>query len=42
MKSLKENLQQAWYQQKLNVDQHWTERSFEVGDVVFLRLQPYR
>ena len=24
------------------VDRHWIERSFEVGDLVYLRLQPYR
>ena len=23
-------------------DRHWIERSFEVGDLVYLRLQPYR
>jgi hypothetical protein len=27
---------------KLQADQHHSERSFEVGDWVFLRLQPYK
>ena len=42
LKSLKENLQQAQNQQKLYADQQRVERSFEVGDMVYLRLQPYR
>lgn len=42
MKSLKENLQQAQNQQKLYADQHQTEHNFEVGDMVYLTLQPYR
>jgi hypothetical protein len=29
-------------QQKMYADRHRTERSYEVGDLVFLRLQPYR
>jgi hypothetical protein len=39
---LKENLQTAQNRQKMSVDKHRIERSFEVGDLVFLRLQPYR
>ena len=42
MRSLKENLQHAQNQQKMYTDRHKTERTFEVGDMVFLRLQPYR
>ena len=42
MKSLRENLQQAQNQQKMYVDRHRIERAFEVDDMVFLRLQPYR
>ena len=39
---LKENLQATQNQQKLYVDRHRVEHSFEVGDLVYLRLQPYR
>ncbi|KAH9320558.1 hypothetical protein KI387_015197, partial [Taxus chinensis] len=42
LKELKESLQHAQNQQKMYADQHRKERSFEVGDMVFLRLQPYR
>ena len=42
LKVLKENLQAAQNQQKLYADRHRIERSFEVGDLVYLRLQPYR
>ena len=42
LKILKKNLQTAQNQQKLYVDKHRIERSFEVGDLVYLRLQPYR
>ena len=41
LKILKENLQIAQNQQKLYADKHRIERSFEVGDLVYLRLQPY-
>ena len=39
---LKENLRTAHNQQKMYADKHRIERSFEVGDLVYLRLQPYR
>ncbi|XP_059068173.1 uncharacterized protein LOC131858745 [Cryptomeria japonica] len=42
MRSLRENLQQAQNQQKMYADRHRIERAFEVDDMVFLRLQPYR
>jgi hypothetical protein len=42
LKVLKENLQTAHNRQKVNADRHKIEHSFEVGDLVFLRLQPYR
>jgi hypothetical protein len=42
LKLLKENLQTAQNRQKISADRHKIERSFEVGDLVFLRLQPYR
>ena len=42
IRSLKDNLQHAQNQQKLYVDRKRTERSFEVGDLVFVRLQPYK
>ena len=42
LKLLKENLQTTQNRQKMSADKHGLERSFEVGDLVFLRLQPYR
>jgi len=39
---LKDNLIQAQERMKKWTDLHRTERSFVVGDMVFLRLQPYR
>ena len=42
LKLLKENLQMAQNQQKISADRHRIERNFEVGDLVFLRLQPYK
>jgi hypothetical protein len=42
LRALKENMRVAQDQQKMYADRHRTERSFEVGDLVFLRLQPYR
>jgi hypothetical protein len=35
-------LQSAQNQQKIYADRHRVECSFEVGDLVFLRLQPYQ
>jgi hypothetical protein len=42
LRVLKENLQVAQNQQKMYADRHRVERNFEVGDLVFLRLQPYK
>jgi hypothetical protein len=42
LKLLKENRQMVQNQKKISVDRHRIECSFEVGDLVFLRLQPYR
>jgi hypothetical protein len=42
LKLLKENLQMVQNQHKISVDRHGIEHNFEVGDLVFLRLQPYR
>jgi hypothetical protein len=39
---LKDNLAMAQNRMKQQADQHRSERSFEVGDWVFLRLQPYK
>jgi hypothetical protein len=39
---LKDNLTMAHNRMKQQADQHRSERSFEVGDWVFLRLQPYK
>ncbi|XP_071939741.1 uncharacterized protein [Coffea arabica] len=40
--SIKEHLLKAQQRTKYFTDRHRTERSFEVGDLVFLKLQPYR
>ena len=40
MKIVKDNLQHAQNQQKIYADQKWVERSFQIEDLVFLRLQP--
>jgi hypothetical protein len=42
LKLLKENLQTAHNRQKMSADRHRIEHSFEVGDLVFLRFQPYK
>jgi len=39
---LKDNLTMAHNRMKQQENQHHSERSFEVGDWVFLRLQPYK
>ena len=39
---LKDNLNLGQNQMKQQADQHHSERSFDVGDWVFLRLQPYK
>ena len=41
LKVLKDNLQTAQNQQKMYADRRRVERSFEVEDLVYLRLQPY-
>ena len=38
---LKENLQWTQNQEKMYIERHKIERSFEVGDLVYLWLQPY-
>jgi hypothetical protein len=42
LRELKDHLQRAQNQQKFYKDKHRVERSFEVGGLVYLRLQPYR
>jgi hypothetical protein len=42
LRVLKENLQIVHNQHKMYADMHRVEPNFEVGDLVFLRLQPYR
>jgi hypothetical protein len=42
LKLLKKNLQMTQNQQKMSANMNMIERNFEVGDLVFLRLQPYR
>jgi hypothetical protein len=39
---LKDNLTMTQNRMKQLANQHHSERSFEVGDWVFLRLQPYK
>ena len=39
---LKDNLVLAQNRMKQRADQHHSERSFDVGDWLFLRLQPYK
>ena len=42
IKLLKDNLQVAQNQQKQYADKHREERTFQVDDLVYLRLQPYK
>ena len=42
LRALKDNMATAQNQQKLYADKGRVERQFEVGDLVYLRLQPYR
>jgi hypothetical protein len=42
LKFLKESLQTTHNRQKMSAYMHRIEHNFEVGDLVFLRLQPYR
>jgi ribosomal protein L21E len=42
LKSLKANLQQAQNRMKKYVDLNRTESQFNVGDMVYLKVQPYR
>ena len=42
MKVLKDNLQVAQNQQKQYENQHRVERHFQVNDLVYLRLHPYK
>jgi hypothetical protein len=42
MKSLQHNLQQAQNRMKKYADLKHTERTFEVGGMVYLKMQPYR
>jgi hypothetical protein len=42
LRELKDHLQRAQNQQKVQADKHRVDRTFEVGDLVYLRLQPYR
>lgn len=42
MRTLKNNIQIAQNQQKKYVDQRRVERSFQEGDMVYVRLQPYK
>jgi hypothetical protein len=38
---LKDHLQRAQNQQKVQAEKHRVDQTFEVGDLVYLRLQPY-
>eukprot|EP00253_Pinus_taeda_P033608 PITA_33608 len=42
LRALKDNMATTQNQQKLYADKGRVERQFEVGDMVYLRLQPYR
>ena len=42
LKEIKYHLQRVKNQQKVQADKHRVEHTFEVGDLVYLRLQPYK
>ena len=42
LRALKDNMATTQNQQKLYADRGQVERQFEVGDLVYLRLQPYQ
>jgi hypothetical protein len=42
LRELKDHLHRVQSQQNVQEDKHQVERTFEVGDLVYLRLQPYR
>lgn len=42
LRVLKENIHDAQNRQNMYIDQHRIEHNFEVGDLIFLRLQTYR
>ena len=42
LRALKDNMATAQNKQKLYADRGQVERQFEVGDLIYLRLQPYR
>ena len=42
LRALKDNLQMAQNQLKIFADKHRIDRVFQVGDLVYLRLHPYR
>jgi hypothetical protein len=42
LRELKDHLKREQNQQKVQPDKHKVERTFEVGELVYLRLQPYR
>ena len=42
IKVLQYQLKKAQYYMKMHTDQHRFERSFQIGDMVYLKLQPYR
>ena len=39
---LKDKLDTTQNMMKQQANQHWSERKFEVGDWIFLRLQPHK
>jgi ribosomal protein L21E len=41
LRELKDHLQRAQNEHKVQADKHRVECTFEVGDLVYIRLQPY-